>query len=189
MRRRLDAVRKRVNIHIGEMVVSKEPLCVRTVVGSCVAVCIFDPVRKIGGINHILLPGSCGDGSCTLHGMSAMELLVKKVLDIGGERADLQAKAFGGAHMLASVSPENGVGKDNIDMAIRFLGQEMIPVVNSDLGGFDARTIYFFTDSGDVWLRRYPVGRTSGIVREETESRESIMKKLGTGLVKAGSKE
>lgn len=107
-------MKKEVSIHIGELYASKNPAVVHTLLGSCVAVCMFDPIKRIGGMNHILLPGN-GDlkdfSDSTRYGINAMELLINMIMNLGGNRNRLVAKAFGGGNILAGISEENGPGQ------------------------------------------------------------------------------
>ncbi|MGA2401571.1 MAG: chemotaxis protein CheD [Syntrophobacteraceae bacterium] len=96
-------MRKLIRIHIGGLHASKEPAVIDTVLGSCVAVCLHDAVERIGGMNHILLPGEAElthfDTSAR-YGINAMELLINTIATLGGNRRRIAAKAFGGAHIL-----------------------------------------------------------------------------------------
>ena len=120
-----------VNINIGDYYASKEPEIIRTVLGSCVAVCLFDPVNQIGGMNHILLPGKPDlkhfDASAR-YGINAMELLINEILNLGGKKRFLTAKAFGGGHVLPAISRENGVGERNSKFVAEFLHNEGIKI-------------------------------------------------------------
>jgi chemotaxis protein CheD len=86
-----------------------------------------------------------------------MELLINRVMTVGGERSRLVAKVFGGAHVLPAISAENGMGARNSEFVLEFLQMETISIVSQDLGGCDTRKIYFHTDSGEVLLKRIPL--------------------------------
>ena len=87
---------QRRRIYIGEIVASATPMLLQTLLGSCVAVCLRDPVTCIGGMNHILLPGRCdGDDRPSRCGVHAMELLINAIMKEGGDRRRLVAKVFG----------------------------------------------------------------------------------------------
>jgi chemotaxis protein CheD len=117
-----------------------------TVLGSCVAACIRDPVRRIGGMNHFLLPDGDGrSGGAMRYGVYAMECLINALLSRGAARERLEAKLFGGANVLAALS---GVGWRNAEFAERFLEQEGIRVVGGDLRGTSPRRIQFWPTSG-----------------------------------------
>jgi len=117
-----------------------------TILGSCVAACIRDPVLHMGGMNHFLLPeGDIRDGGGMRYGVYAMEKLINGILSRGGVRERLQAKLFGGANVMASLSE---VGTRNADFAERFLQNEGIAIVGGDLRGTSPRRIQYWPASG-----------------------------------------
>ncbi len=150
-------MKRSISIHIGGFHASKEPTVIDTLLGSCVAVCLHDHVASIGGMNHILLPGKADlkiFDNVARYAINAMELLINRVMTLGGHRPNLIAKVFGGAHVLPAVSAENGMGAKNSEFVLEFLQMEAISIVSHDLGGRDTRKIYFHTDSGEVFLKR-----------------------------------
>ena len=156
----------RVTIHIGGLRVSREPLIIDTVLGSCIAACLYDPVSAVGGMNHFMLPeGFDPDNpASTRYGVHAMELLITEVMRLGGQRRRFQAKVFGGGHVLNIRESLDGVPQRNIDFARRFLSTEQIPVMNEDVGGYQARRVLFHAHTGKVFLKRlggYDAARTA----------------------------
>ncbi|OQY60450.1 MAG: chemotaxis protein CheD [Desulfobacteraceae bacterium 4572_88] len=148
---------KIVGIHIGEYHASRHSAIIQTLVGSCVAVCLFDPVNHVGGMNHILLPGGADMrrfDSSARYGINAMELLINRIMNLEGNRHRLVAKIFGGAHLLPAISEENGVGKKNIAFVLEFLRNESIRIISRDLAGHASRRLFFLTDTGEVFLKR-----------------------------------
>ena len=126
-----------------------------TVLGSCVAVCLYDPKARIGGMNYFLLPfGPDQGGEKPLrYGVHAMELLVNGLLKAGGTRADLQAKLFGAAR----ISPRlRDIGQSNAEFATSFLEAERIPCVGQSLGGNAARRVMFRPTTGEVKVLQVP---------------------------------
>lgn len=150
-----------------------------TVLGSCVAVCLFDPVEKIGGMNHMLLPGKADmkffDDSAR-YGVNAMELLINGMLKVGADRNRLVAKAFGGANVIPSISNTNGIGRQNMEFTLEFLERDGIPIISRDLGGNDSRKIYFQTRTGDVFLKRISWVNFRGIARAEERYLDCVQK-------------
>jgi chemotaxis protein CheD len=173
-------LKKRIRIHIGGFHASKTPTIIETLLGSCVAVCLYDSVARIGGMNHILLPGRADlklFDNVARYAINAMELLINRVMTIGGKRQRLVAKVFGGAHVLPAISQENGTGTKNSEFVLEFLLMETISIVSRDLGGHDTRKIYFHTDSGEVFLKRIPFTRYPNINFEERRILELARRK------------
>ncbi len=135
----------------GEFRVSDRPGDVlSTILGSCVAVCLHDPVAKIGGMNHFLLPGDTSKDSSELrYGTNAMELLINSLRKQGAEQSRLVAKVFGGARMIARKS---SIGEANAKFAFWFLETEQIPVVSKNTGGDRGRKLRFWPTTGRAQL-------------------------------------
>jgi len=146
-----------VKIHIGEYYSSKTPAVITTILGPCAAVCLFDAENRIGGMNHILLPGDSparvGAGD-SRYGINAMELLINQMMKLGANRYKLTAKVFGGASILSTISSVFSTGMKNIEFVVDFLLLEKIPITNYNFGGVDSRRIYYHTDTNDVLLKR-----------------------------------
>jgi len=174
-------MKQRISIHIGEYHASREPVVIQTLLGSCVAVCLYDPVEKIGGMNHILLPGKADMkhfNEPARYGINAMELLINRIMSLGGIRRRLVAKVFGGAHVLAAISKENGTGKKIAAFVGEFLRTESIRVASHDVGGRNTRKIFFHTDTGDVFLKRIQPTVFPSLVYKEREELEKVRKLL-----------
>ena len=132
----------------GEFRASPDPNeTLSTVLGSCVAACLWDPIALIGGMNHFLLPNA-GAGEDTIssrYGINAMEMLINNMLKLGADRRRIRAKLFGGASMSSNLADIGGL---NARFAKSFLLTEDIPCVASSLGGTSARRITFHPTSG-----------------------------------------
>ncbi len=139
----------------GQVRVSQDP-CVElgTVLGSCVASCLFDPVARIGGMNHFLLaepPASHDRGEVDVHyGVYLMELLINEMLSQGAVKQRIRAHLYGGANLRAGMAP---IGSANAAFARHFLEQEHIVLVREELGGACARRIDFRPAIGQVRCR------------------------------------
>lgn len=170
-----------IRIHIGEYHASRKPTVIQTVLGSCVAVCLFDPVKRIGGMNHILLPGQADlkhfDVSAR-YGINAMELLINKMMGLGANPNRFVAKVFGGAHVIPAISRENGTGKKNTGFALEFLQKENIEVLSKNIGGGDSRKVYFHTDTADVFVKKIPPMLQAHIAKRESTTFRSIQKEV-----------
>ncbi len=146
------ARQKKINIVQGEHHVAKDPeVMLTTILGSCVAACLYDPVAALGGMNHFLLPGdrpgldTSQGGGAMRYGAYSMELLVNGLLREGAQRQRLRAKLFGGARMLKGLTD---VGDANAAFAERFLLQEGINLVGGSLRGDRGRRIQFWPATG-----------------------------------------
>lgn len=141
---------QRINIVQGEYHVSGENnLAITTLLGSCVAACINDPIARVGGMNHFLLPGE--DTSSPMverHGVHLMELLINGLLKLGAARGRLEAKLFGGARTMSAVLGDYGAA--NAKFAQEFLRREGIAVTGGSLGGETGRRIQFWPTTGRV---------------------------------------
>jgi chemotaxis protein CheD len=139
----------RVHIIQGEYFVTDDKnVMVTTILGSCVAACIRDPLAGVGGINHFLLPGTKGRdkaGEAERLGVHLMELLVNGLLKSGARRERLEAKLFGGAR---TVRGHNDIGRHNAEFAERFLRDEGIAHIGGSTGGLQGRRIQYWPVSG-----------------------------------------
>jgi chemotaxis protein CheD len=175
-----------VTIYIGGVFASRDGATVRTLLGSCVSACLWDPQSGVGGMNHFMLPRPAnGDSGSDLarFGVHAMELLIGKIQRLGGDRRTVQAKIFGGGHVLQIVGVGGSVPEQNIRFVRRFLADEGIPVVAEDLGGARARQVIFRTDSGRAWLKRLPGTRFPHAEAEQAHAREAADIQAKTGEI------
>ncbi len=144
-------------LHPSTMYISKDPMWIITVLGSCVAVCLFDRKRSIGGINHYMLPYWNGDGlESPKYGNVAIFQLFQKMLDFGAKKEDIVCKIFGGGEVLGEQCSIYNVGQRNIELAYKVTGEMGISVMSSSTGGKLGRKIYFNTATGEV-LQKYLV--------------------------------
>lgn len=137
----------------GEHYVTAKNEVIKTLLGSCVAVCLFDPKAQVIGMNHFLLAADRRklthflDSRAGYYGVHAMEILINAMLKLGSQRQNLQSKIFGGANVLSlcadNILNHYDIGGMNIDFVRQFLQRERIPVISEDLGGHSGRIIYF----------------------------------------------
>ncbi|AJE46893.1 chemotaxis protein CheD [Celeribacter indicus] len=141
------AAHGRTYIAQGEYAISgQEDAVISTLLGSCVATCLWDPVARIGGMNHFLLPEGPPSGTVvSSFGANAMELLINALARSGAARGRLRAKVFGGAEMykgLTSAGSRNGL------FVLSYLFREGIPCDGQSLGGYHARRVEFVPAEG-----------------------------------------
>lgn len=150
-----------------DYVVTDRPLALVTLLGSCVAACLYDPAISVGGMNHFMLPGGAGnDATCARYGVNAMELLINDLLKRGARRPRLLAKVFGGGNVLSGFHSDP-IGSRNARFVLEYLAAERIPVMAQDLGDIHARKVCFFAQSGRTLVRRLPSTRDDAIVSAE----------------------
>ncbi|HWA61373.1 MAG TPA: chemotaxis protein CheD [Caulobacteraceae bacterium] len=151
----------------GEHAVSDDPAALMTtVLGSCVAACLHDPVAGVGGMNHFLL-AETSDGARfrdeeMRYGAFAMEVLINGLMKLGARRERLEAKLFGGAKLFDSL---NDVGAANAAFARRFLEDEGIPIVAASLGGRRARRVEFWPGTGRARQREVDQAPETPVVK------------------------
>jgi chemotaxis protein CheD len=142
----------------GDCVATAEDVTLSTVLGSCVAACLWDPARRVGGMNHFLLPdeGGRGDGlRSPRYGLHAMALLFARLQALGANAHDLEAKVFGGGHIVRSMTAFP-IGARNARFVLEFLTQAGIRVVTQELEGPRARKVSFHVRSGQTDVEDYP---------------------------------
>lgn len=140
----------------GQILASWEPARITTILGSCVAVCVWDPELGVGGMNHFLLPRGSATTSTAAgrFGSLAVPRLIENVLAFGGRQDDLRAKVFGGACVLEAFrGGTRHLGTQNVEAAFEVLRKESIPVVAEDVGGDRGRKLVFSTSDGSAWVR------------------------------------
>lgn len=165
-----------VEIRAGEYYATNGDEVISTLLGSCVAVCIFDPDHAAGGMNHFMLPAPCEKrplfaSEVGRYAMFAIERLVNEVLKRGAERNSLRAKVFGGASVLNSVASAVEIAEQNVLVAFEYLRSEGIPIVSSDTGGREGRRIFFFPKTGRVLLKRVGGHDRRRVALQESEAR------------------
>ena len=140
---------KTIKVVQGETKVSgDESVVLTTLLGSCVSVCLWDPVEKVGGMNHFLLPGGPFEETGAMcFGVNAMELLINDLIKHNGNRKRFKAKIVGGAKLLDSKAD---IGRKNQEFAIWFLENEGFEIVSTCLGGTRGRKIRFWPTTGRI---------------------------------------
>ncbi len=169
----------RVIIQPGEYFSCQNATVISTLLGSCVAACLYDPVNKIIGMNHIMLsnPRYSKDlpnyaSEAGRYGINAMELLINDMMHKGMERRHLRAKAFGGASIFRkdeSVGNFLCVGQVNVRFIKEFLADEKIPLDAEDLGGGHGRVIHFSNGDFSVYQRKIKADRSHQLALRDRE--------------------
>lgn len=193
--------REVTSIYPGELYVSAEGEAIHTILGSCVSVCLYDPINKLGGMNHFMLPLNNRMTADKIddqikqkkffysqelrYGTTAMEVLIGELQKAGGERKHFQAKLFGGGNVLNMGDNTIDIGGKNIKFVRAYMEAEGIPVHKEDLGESYGRKIFFLTDTFKVLLKRMlsPAAELLTIEEEEKNFSQKVMQKDQTGEV------
>ncbi|HAN19342.1 MAG: chemotaxis protein CheD [Bacteroidetes bacterium GWC2_33_15] len=141
-------------LYPAELYASKEPFQINTILGSCVAVCLWDRTLNYGGMCHYMLPYWNGEGLASpKYGNIAIEKLLEKMYSFGCNKMNIVAKVFGGGEVIETKSPQFHIGERNIKLALEVLEEKKISIISSSLGGKQGRKIIFYTHTGEVKQR------------------------------------
>jgi chemotaxis protein CheD len=173
-----------VRVLPGNYYVTDESIGIITVLGSCVAACLWDARAGYGGMNHFMLPDGAEDeasaGAPARYGLYAMEVLINDLLKHGARRSNMQAKVFGGGRVIRGMTSVN-VGDRNADFVLEFLRTEKIPVVAQDLREPFARKVAFLPKTGKAMVKRIDPGADATIVEQERSYVTTLAKKPVAG--------
>ncbi|MGQ9855467.1 MAG: chemoreceptor glutamine deamidase/glutamate methylesterase CheD [Fervidobacterium sp.] len=151
-------MKKKVIIGIGEWAVEKNPAVLVTLgLGSCVGVCIRDPVAKVGGMVHVMLPESGGKPTNTpgKFADTGVNLVIEEMVKMGASRGRLEAKIAGGASMFQSAMD---IGARNTQAVKSALQRNGVKILAEDTGGNKARSIEYDIESGKLLVRKVKTG-------------------------------
>jgi len=167
----------RIIIDPGESYVTKKDEIISTLLGSCVAACLYDPVNHVIGMNHFLLAQQHAAHNAALlgseggrYGIHAMELLINQMLKQGAQRIHLKAKAFGGGDVLKLGNELRGgqsIGAVNCEFIKTFLRTERIPLIASALGGPIGRNIFFLASDFSVYVKTIERSEEQAVIKQE----------------------
>lgn len=145
-------------LHAGQVYVSSHREAIVLILGSCVAVCLWDSTSGIGGATHYLLPSWDGRGaSSARYGNVAIAGLLQKLADAGAHRDKLRAKVFGGGclfDIMREGRPNHDhLGRRNVEIAKEILTKERIPIISSDVGGDRGKRVTFHAQNGEAIVK------------------------------------
>jgi len=156
-----------VKVLPGEYFVHHEDVLIMTTLGSCIAACLWDRERRIGGMNHFMLPDAGGTGADGgRYGSYAMELLINEMMKRGASRLTLEAKVFGGGAVISGMNTIN-VGERNTSFVLDYLKTERIPVVSKDVLDIYPRKVCFFPGSGKAMVKRLASSNPEALVAQD----------------------
>jgi chemotaxis protein CheD len=169
-----------VKVLPGEYFVSSDDLVIMTVLGSCIAACIWDGKIRAGGMNHFMLPDGDSVDGFGRYGSYAMELLINEMLKMGARRETMQAKVFGGAQVMAGFTTMN-VGERNTKFVLDYLATERIPIVSQDVLDIHPRKVCFFPVSGKALVKRLAHSHPETLAVEERRGNAATVAKATSG--------
>lgn len=168
-----------INILPGEYYATNKPVVIRTLLGSCVAACLYDPVSRVIGMNHFMLSNRRYAKDLPVcmseagrYGIHAMELVINEMLKLGAKRSNLKAKVFGGGSIYLGTEAKDNffcVGDINSRFIREFLKNDGIPLVAEDLGGERARIIHFRQDDYSVHVKKIARSTAADLVLTERQ--------------------
>ncbi len=178
--------RNAVKLLPGEYFVSEDDIVLSTVLGSCIAACMWDRTARVGGMNHFMLPGDPARagtdadpiGLAGRYGVFAMEQLINELIKRGARKSNLEAKLFGGGAVLRNFTALN-VGERNAEFVLNFLRTEGIRIASQDLMDVFARRVAFFPVSGRALCRKLPQADAAVVSAEQKYNAQINTNKAG----------
>lgn len=141
-------------IHVGEIYIGVKPTEISTVLGSCIAVCLYDKQEQIGGVNHYLVPLWNENGlQSPKYGNISIPRLIESMLNVGCSIKNMEAKIFGGGNVIDVKQEDMMIGRKNIIIAKELLRENNIPITAQDVGGSRGRRILMQSDTGKIFLK------------------------------------
>jgi chemotaxis protein CheD len=161
-----------VKVLPGEYFVANDDIVIMTVLGSCIAACIWDDRARVGGMNHFMLPEGDSSDTSGRYGSYAMELLINEMIKQGARRESLQAKVFGGGQVMAGFTTMN-VGERNTKFVLDYLHTERIKLVSKDVLDIYPRKVVFFPTSGKAMVKKLAHSHPESL--ETTERKGNVV--------------
>jgi chemotaxis protein CheD len=168
-----------VKVLPGEYFVTADDMMVMTVLGSCIAACIYDPRVRVGGMNHFMLPDG-GNEAGGRYGSFAMELLINEMMKLGARRETMQAKVFGGGQVMHTFTTMN-VGERNTKFVLDYLQTERIAVISKDVLDIHPRKVCYFPATGKAMVKRLAHSHPETLETSERKSSASVVAKAISG--------
>jgi two-component system chemotaxis response regulator CheB len=160
----------RVFILPGEYFISKQPHIISTLLGSCVAVCLYHPGQKFGGMNHYMLPTSATKEKSGKYGDYAIGVLLQFMERTLGNLAGLEAIISGGANVVSNISTGAQIGPRNIEIARQTLQKHHIKIIAENVGGNVGLKLHYQNWDNKLTIEKMDRKIMSGstITKEET---------------------
>ena len=169
-----------VKVLPGEYFVHADDILIMTTLGSCIAACLWDRERRVGGLNHFMLPDADGAADSGRYGAYAMELLINELIKIGAARTTIEAKVFGGGAVIGGMNSLN-VGERNTRFVLDYLRTERIAVVSKDVLEVYPRKVCFLPTSGKAMVKRLATTNSDTLAAQELAAQNAQKAQATTG--------
>jgi chemotaxis protein CheD len=169
-----------VKVLPGEFFVHDEDILVMTTLGSCIAACLWDREKRVGGMNHFLLPESSGGADSGRYGDFAMDQLIGEMVKRGATRSTMEAKVFGGGAVISGMNSIN-VGERNTAFVLDYLRTERITVVSKDVLDIYPRKVCFLPASGKAMVKRLASANTEALLAQERAAASRAIPTVASG--------
>ena len=169
-----------VKVLPGEFFVYNEDILIMTTLGSCIAACIWDRDRRVGGMNHFMLPEGTGDRG--RYGSFAMDQLIGELVKRGATRSSMEAKVFGGGAVLGGMNTIN-VGQRNTSFVLDYLRTERIPVVRKAVLEIYPRKVCFLPASGKAMVKRLAATHSEAFVEQDRVAQQRTAQPAAGGSI------
>jgi len=169
-----------VKVLPGEYFVTDDDLLLITVLGSCIAACLWDSRAGVGGMNHFMLPEGDSSDTSGRYGSYAMELLINDMMKRGARREFIQAKIFGGAQVIHGFTNLN-VGERNTRFVRDYLRTERIPLVSEDVLDIYPRKVVFFGGTGKAMVKRLAHTQRQALAAQEARGNAASLARATHG--------
>lgn len=167
-----------VKVLPGEYFVYHEDILIMTTLGSCIAACLWDRERRIGGMNHFMLPEGAGESG--RYGSYAMEVLINEMIKLGATRSTMEAKVFGGGQVISGMNSMN-VGERNTAFVLDYLKAERIQVVSKDVLDIYPRKVCFLPASGKAMVKRLASANNEALLAQERAAAQKVAPAASSG--------
>ena len=169
-----------VKVLPGEYFVSNQDIVIMTVLGSCIAACIWDPKVEVGGMNHFMLPDGDSNDASGRYGSFAMEMLINEMIKLGARRENMQAKGFGGGAVMSGFTTMN-VGERNTRFVMDYLHAERITVVSKDVLDIYPRKVVFFPTTGKAMVKKLAHAHPEQLESSERKGNAALLARSSSG--------
>ncbi len=142
--------KKRIFLFPGEIAVTKQPAVISTLLGSCVAICLYNKKLKFGGMNHFMLPTGSSKSMAGKYGDYSTRKLIESMLSVDSEKSSLEASVYGGAAVVGHLNIGFDIGRQNIKIAIDILKEYGIKIKKQQTGGESGMKLFFDNHTGAV---------------------------------------